>query len=435
MVRFTRQVSIIKISKSVAKLTMNAKQGVKRRKVVLGLAGLGIAGVAYRYWPEDGFSNPCPVEPIPRSLLEHDLVQAAWEGIDPTGFWDCHVHLIGTGDSGSGLWVNPNMQSLMHPVQWLQRAFYLNGSCTPDNGQSDQAYLERLTWLLDQFPAGVKSMLLAFDYFHDEAGERVLEASAFYTPNEYAASLTQESPERFEWIASIHPYRRDAVTALRNAAENGARAVKWLPPAQGMDPASPLCDPFYQAAAELKVPLLVHAGAELAVHGGNTEDFGNPLRLRRPLEHGVRVIVAHCASLGKGLDLDIGPDGPAVPSFELFGRMMDEPGYDGLLFGEISAVTQINRVDNALETLLMRDDWHARLLNGSDYPLPGILPLFSLKLLERRGLLRKNESEVLSAIRDYNPLLFDFVLKRTLRLNGKSLGIETFQTRRFFDPV
>ena len=414
---------------------MAASRGTNRRKIVLGLAGLGFAGVAYRYWPEDGFSNPCPHELLPASILEHDLVQTAWEGIDPNGFWDCHVHLIGTGDSGSGLWVNPDMQSLMHPVQWLQRAFYLNGSCTPDNGRSDQAYIERLAWLLDQFPTGVKSMLLAFDYFHDEAGERVLEASAFYTPNEYAASLAQESPDRFEWIASIHPYRRDAVTALRNAAENGARAVKWLPPAQGMDPASPLCDPFYEAAAELEIPLLVHAGAELAVHGGNTEDFGNPLRLRRPLEHGVQVIVAHCASLGKGLDLDIGPDGPAVPSFELFGRMMDEPGYDGLLFGEISAVTQINRVDNALETLLMRDDWHPRLLNGSDYPLPGILPLFSLKLLERRGFLRKKESGVLSTIRDYNPLLFDFVLKRTLRLNGKSLGIGPFQTRRFFDPV
>ena len=411
---------------------MAANSGLNRRRIILGLAGLGIAGVAYRYWPEDGFSNPCPHEPLPASLLEHDLVQAAWEGIDPYRFWDCHVHLIGTGDSGSGLWVNPDMQSLMHPVQWLQRAFYRNGSCTPDNGRSDQAYIERLAWLLEQFPAGVKLMLLAFDYFHNEAGERVLEASAFYTPNEYAAFLAQEFSNRFEWIASIHPYRRDAVTALRDAVENGARAVKWLPPAQGMDPASPQCDPFYEAAAELEVPLLVHAGAELAVHGGNTEDFGNPLRLRRPLEHGVQGIVAHCASLGKGPDLDIGPNGPAVPSFELFSRMMDEPRYEGLLFGDISAVTQVNRVGNALEALVIRDDWHPRLLNGSDYPLPGILPLFSLQHLERSNFIQKNEAEVLSAIRDYNPLLFDFVLKRTLRVDGKSFGPSPFQTKAFF---
>jgi len=412
---------------------MAAKNGMNRRNLLLGLAGLGIGGLAYRYWPEDGLSNPCLGEPLPGSLLQHDLVQAAWEGIDPKQFWDAHVHLIGTGDSGTGMWVNPNMQSPAHPIQWLQRAFYLNASCTADDGRSDLNYVERLAFLLDQLPAGVKTLLLAFDWFHDESGQRIAEASAFYTPDSYAASLAREHPDRFEWIASIHPYRPDAVAALQDAAGNGARAVKWLPPAQGMDPASPLCDPFYETAAELKIPLLVHAGAELAVHGGNTEDFGNPLRLRRPLEHGVRVIVAHCASLGKGPDLDIGPNGPAVPSFDLFARMMDEPRYEGLLCGEISAVTQLNRFGNCLEVLLMRDDWHPRLLNGSDYPLPGILPLFSLQQLERSGYIRKSEAEVLSEIRNHNPLLFDFVLKRTLRMSGKSFSTEPFNTRKFFN--
>lgn len=401
----------------------------------MGLGGLGTAAALHHYWPEDGFINPCPIEHIPKALLRHELVQAAWAGIDPNLFWDCHVHLIGTGDSGSGLWVNPNMQSLKHPVQWLQRAFYLNASCTQDNGNSDVQYVERLSRLLEPMPAGNKLMLLAFDYFHDENGKRLPEASAFYTPNDYAANLAKTNPDRFEWIASIHPYRQDAASALQLAVDNGARAVKWLPPAQGMDPASSLCDPFYEAAARLNVPLLVHAGAELAVHGGNTEDYGNPLRLRRPLEHGVRVLVAHCASLGHGKDLDVGPDGPSLPSFELFARMMNEPQYEGLLFGEISAVTQINRVGNVLADLLARREWHPRLLNGSDYPLPGILPLFSLKLLERSGFISKTEARVISSLRDYNPLLFDFVLKRTLRLNGNSLGIEPFHTRRFFDPV
>jgi predicted TIM-barrel fold metal-dependent hydrolase len=411
---------------------MTKSKRLSRRKIVLGVVGLGLAGAAYRYWPEDGFVNPCLAEPIPASLLKHELIEAAWEGIDPTRLWDCHVHLIGTGDSESGLWVNPNMQSMKHPVQWAQRAFYLNASCTPDGGKSDQVYVERLSGLLHQIPVGVKLMLLAFDYFHDENGQRMPEASAFYTPNEYASNIALANPDRFEWIASIHPYRHDAVNALRDAFSKGARAVKWLPPAQGMDPASPQCDPFYEAATELGIPLLVHAGAELAVHGGNTEDFGNPLRLRRPLEHGVRVIVAHCASLGNGPDLDIGPDGPVVSSFELFGRMMDEPRYQGLLYGEISAVTQINRSGVALKTLLGRKDWHPRLLNGSDYPLPGILPLFSLQQLERGGFIRKNQSEILSAIRNYNPLLFDFALKRTLNFDGNSFGAGPFHTRGFF---
>jgi len=400
--------------------------------MLLGLATIGAAGAGFRYWPEDGLRNVCPTEPLPQTLLDHPLLQSAWDGIDPTQFWDCHVHLVGTGDSGPGVWMNPQMQSLAHPIQWLQRAFYLNGSCTIDDGQADRNYVNHLVWLHEHLPAGVKLMLLAFDYNHDEDGERRLESSAFYTSDAYAASIVQQYPERFEWIASIHPYRRDAVVALREAVRNGARAVKWLPPAQGMDPASRLCDPFYQAAAELDIPLLVHADAELAVHGGNTEDYGNPLRLRRPLEEGVRVIVAHCASLGDGIDLDVGPNGPSVSCFELFARMMREHRYEGLLFGDLSAITQINRVGPALETVIKTDEWQARLLNGSDYPLPGILPLFSLKQLIRRGYITKPEADALSTIRHHNPLLFDFALKRTLRIDQKAFNSAPFQTREFF---
>ena len=409
--------------------------GLNRRNILLGLGGLGIAATAYRYWPEDGLINPCSAEPIPESLLQHDLVKRAWNGVDPEQFWDCHVHLAGNGNSGSEPWVNPEMQSAQHPVQWLQYAFYFNASCIENEADANREYVERIKTLMVQMPRGTKLMLLAFDYFHDQSGQHHPEASAFHTPNDYAAGIAQEHPDHFEWIASIHPYRQDAVSALRRAHSRGARAVKWLPPAQGMDPASPLCDPFYEAAAKLDIPLLVHAGTELAVYGANTEDYGNPLRLRRPLEHGVRVLVAHCASLGKSRDLDSGPLATSVPSFELFSRLMDEPRFGGLLFGDISGVTQINRAGNVLSGLLNRTDWRSRLVNGSDYPLPGILPLFSLKLLERSGFIDRKDSAVLSAIRNYNPLLFDFVLKRSLRFNGNSLGVEPFHTRGFFNPV
>jgi mannonate dehydratase len=408
---------------------------MKRRNFILGLAGVGLLGTGFRFWPEDGIWNPCPGEPLPQALGAHPLVRSAWDGIDSTRFWDCHVHLIGTGDGGSGLWINPQMLSLAHPIQWLQRLFYLNGSCTPDDGQSDRQFVERLVWLHEQLPSGVKLMLLAFDYCYDEAGDRRLETSAFHTPDAYAASIVQQYPDRFEWIASIHPYRRDATKALRAAVGKGARAVKWLPPAQGMDPASPLCDPFYQAASELNIPLLIHVGAELAVHGGNTEDYGNPVRLRRPLEQGVRVVAAHCASLGEGVDLDAGPNGPKISAFDLFTRLMQDSRYDGLLFGDISAITQVNRVGPALEALVRRDDWGRRLLNGSDYPLPGVLPLFSLKQMVRRGYVTDTDADVLSAIRRYNPLLFDFVLKRTIRVDKQGFGPEPFHTRDFFQEA
>ena len=405
---------------------------MKRRYFLAALAGAGLGYVAWRYWPEDGFTNPCLAESLPTALAQHPLILAAWQDIEASQLWDTHIHLIGNGDDDSGIWINPDLSSAAHPLQWLQRYFYFNASCVKTGTGVDNAYVERLLQLKHAFPAGSKLMLLAFDYYYDSRGQRNTQASSFYTPNEYAQRIAREHSDDFVWTASVHPYRKDAVDALEKAVAGGARAVKWLPAAQGMDPASPQCDAFYQAMAAHRLPLLVHAGAELAVKGGNTDDYGNPLRLRRPLDQGVPVLVAHCASLGSGIDLDRGANADRLPCFELFSRLMEEPAYQGLLFGEISAVTQINRSHNGLRTLLTREDWQTRLVNGSDYPLPGILPLFSLKQLVRMELLGTDTAALLTEVRRYNPLLFDFVLKRSLRAEGHAFDRRVFESRRVF---
>ena len=48
-----------------------------------------------------------------------------------------------------------------------------------------------------------------------------------------------------------------------------------------------------------------------------------------------------------------------------------------------------------LRTLLETDAWHPRLVNGSDYPLPNVIPLISLGKLGRRGFLRKIQAQIL----------------------------------------
>jgi mannonate dehydratase len=170
---------------------------------------------------------------------------------------------------------------------------------------------------------------------------------------------------------------------------------------------------------------------ERAVNAGN-QDFGNPLKLRRALEHGVRVVVAHCASLGDDRDLDRGSDGAVVSSFSLFARLMDEPRYEGRLFGDLSAMTQLNRAGPALAAVIERDEWHHRLLNGSDYPLPGIMPLYSVNAMVERNYIKPALAPLLTEIRKHNPLLFDFVLKRNLEVSGKHLAPAIFATREFF---
>jgi len=404
---------------------------VKRRIFIACVGASAVA--AWHYWPEDGFTNPCLRAELPDALADNDLIGAAWEGIDANKFWDCHVHLLGLGDSGGGAWVNPDMRELTHPILRTQYEFFLNAACVDDTQQVDKDYVGRLLAYQAGLATGTRLMLLAFDYAHDADGQALTDGSHFHVPNSYARDVARRHPGHFEWIASIHPYRQDAVSALEQAVGDGARAVKWLPPSMNIDPASPRCDPFYESLARLDLPLLSHAGLERAVHVPDAQKLGNPLRLRRALDHGVRVIVAHCASMGDGEDLDAAPGKPRLANFDLFARLMDEPRYEGLLFGDISAMTQLNRIGPALDTVLERDDWHHRLINGSDYPLPGVFPLFSMTTMVDRGYINESEAKVIRAIRPHNPLLFDFVLKRTLRHAGKSFAPAIFQTRRIFE--
>ena len=164
--------------------------------------------------------------------------------------------------------------------------------------------------------------------------------------------------------------------------------------------------------------------------------FGNPLLLRRALDQGVRVILAHCASLGEGLDLRRpGKAPPKVRNFTLFMDMMRDPAYEKLLYGDLSATTQINRAPEGLKTLLTADDVHDRLLNGSDYPLAGIVPLFSLNQFKRLGLIDEQAAPVVFELQKYNPLLFDLALKRNIEWQGKRFPSRVFETARFFEST
>lgn len=390
----------------------------------------------YRDWlPDRGLSNPCREPRLPDVVAAHPAVTDALRGLDLSKVWDCHVHLVGTGDGNpEDVWFNPLLDSPWHPFQFVQKRLYMNASCVPKEGEADAAYVRRLKSLLDP-GGGMRLLLLAFDYNYDEAGRRRPDRSTFFISNRYAWDVAAGHPQ-LEWICSVHPYREDALEALQWAAERGARAVKWLPPAMGMDPSSPRCDPFYQTMRRLNLPLLTHGGHELAAQGGGHQDLGNPQLLRRALEQGVRVIVAHCASLGAVIDLR-GPAEPAAASrnFEAFMQMMREPAWEGLLYGDLSAVTQVNRAPEALKTLLLADDIHHRLLNGSDYPLTGILPLFSRRQLQRLGVLDVDTAPAVFEVQKHNPVLFDLVLKRNLSWQGRRFPRQVFETADFFRPV
>lgn len=372
-------------------------------------------------------------KPLPPDLAQHELVAAAWEGLDPARVWDAHAHLVGTGDSGSGAYVDPRTESWWHPIERIRRKLMLAAACVDESGALDAQYVERLRALVETLPAGFRMLLFAFDYAVGEDGGELPRQSTFHTPDAYAAAIARRYPERFEWVASIHPYRDDALQRLEQAAARGARAVKWLPSSMNIDPAAPRCDAFYARLAALRMPLVVHCGEEVAAPGARRAAYNNPLRVRRALEAGVRVVVAHAATLGYAPDLDAGgDDGPRVPSFTLFARLFDDRRYERLLYADLAAVFQRNRDLEVQRQILRRADWHARLLHGSDYPLPGMPLLYSLdRFVEARWLTRP-AADVLGRIRAFNPLLFEFVLKRTLADGAHRLSAAVFHTRDFF---
>ena len=378
--------------------------------------------------------NPCLDAALPEPLASHDIVARAFDGIDPAKVIDAHVHLLGDGSEASGAWIGEQMRSPLNPLQYARYRFFLNASCVRHGEDADGAFLKRLLACHRAGARGTRLMLLAFDQVHDTDGRARAQMSAFHVPDAYARAVAARHRGEIEWAASVHPYRADALQALEEAAAGGARAVKWLPNAMGIDPASPRCDRFYAALARHRIPLLTHGGAEHAVSGAAAHGFGNPLRVRRALDHGVQVIVAHCASLGTGIDLDAGPNGPTVPNLDLFTRLMDDPRYEHLLMGDVSALTQSNRVADGLARVLERTEWHDRLLNGSDYPLPGVTALYDLDRMVTLGFLPAPAAPVLEQIQNHNPLMFDFVLKRTVSRHGARFAPRVFETARRLDP-
>ncbi len=156
--------------------------------------------------------------------------------------------------------------------------------------------------------------------------------------------------------------------------------------------------------------LLSHTGEEKAVDGEKFQKFGNPVLLKYPLDLGVKVIMAHMASLGNCEN-----ERKELEScFHISLRMLDDPKYKDNLYADISALTIHDR-SPFLEYILDRQDLHSRLIYGSDYPLPAINLIFRTKKLVELGYITTKEQTYINEIYSYNPLLFDFVLKRALK--------------------
>ncbi|MBT5094845.1 MAG: hypothetical protein HOM21_11405, partial [Halobacteriovoraceae bacterium] len=256
--------------------------------------------------------------------------------------------------------------------------------------------------------------LLAFDYNHNKNGTINKKHSTFYIPNEYVYKISQKFPKLVNPVISVHPDRKDAIKELTKYGEKGVKLIKWLPNAMRINPADPDYREYYETVKKYDMAILSHTGHEKAVDGEEYQKLANPLRFKLPLDMGVKIIMAHVASLGKCQDIDGAPE-DQKPCFDYFWRLFNNPKYNKNLFAELSGVTIYTRVGAPITKLLEHPELHHRVVNGSDYPLPAINILYRTSQFEKLSYITKKERKLLNEIYDFNPLLFDFVLKRNLK--------------------
>lgn len=339
------------------------------------------------------------------------LVASAKKGIDPDLFVDYHAHALSIGSSGNGSYLGePLTETIMGRIV---AALYKSGAGIKDDAHADQQFVDRLLSLRRHSGLGGKTHLLAYDQSYFPDGSVDSAATMFYIPNDYVVHLSERYPDHLVPVISVHPHHPNAINEIEKWGAKGVRWLKWSAPMMEIAPGDPSLEAFYLAMKAHDMTLLSHGGP-YSLANEHSQHFGNPLYLRLPLSLGVKVVVAHSASGGVCEDLD-DDQRPDVPCFDLFVRMLDEPSYDGLLFGDVSAVLNSSHLGEPLLFLLSHPELHDRLIYGSDYPGPAIRSVIDLADIVEQGFVTEQESELLNEIYDYNPLLFDFVMQRIVR--------------------
>jgi len=307
------------------------------------------------------------------------------------GIVDLHAHVAGIGAGGSGCLVS---EELRGNVRFRWYLWAMGVDVDELEAEGDAIVFPRLAAAVAASRHVERAVVLAMDGVVDATGELDRAASELYVPNEFVLENVRRHPELL-FGASVNPRRRDALERLTWARANGAVLVKWLPAIMDIDPADPAHAAFYAKLVELRLPLLVHVGAEAAFARANNA-LGDPRRLELPLQAGVTVIAAHLATTGES-------DGEEnferlLPLFERYPN----------LYADISSLTQINKL-GYLQRALAHPGVAARLVYGSDWPLqyfPVVSPWYHLPQISFRGV---------GAVRaEANPWDRDVVLKQQL---------------------
>jgi predicted TIM-barrel fold metal-dependent hydrolase len=257
---------------------------------------------------------------------------------------DVHVHVCAL--AGGGHLSEKRISSVT--FRFMRRQLGISGPRPTWQDQLERVLAQTISGALDA------AVVLAFDAVYDRDGTRRDDLTDMLVENDYVAALSRHFPQML-FGASVHPYRKDAVAELERCINAGAVLVKWLPLTQQMDPADEQCIPLYEAMAHYNIPLLCHTGGEktLKVLDKSVRD---PRKLALPLQRGVKVIAAHCATRS------IWGEHGYLDEFCAMARDHEH------LYGDTAAITLPNR-SYCLDRILGDDAVRRKLVHGSDWPV------------------------------------------------------------------
>ena len=175
--------------------------------------------------------------------------------------------------------------------------------------------------------------------------------------------------------------------SYRVLVPGGESILKIHTAIQGVDPALAQFDPFYRLAAELGVVLMFHTGYEHAC-AVVSQEFTDPARLARPLDHGGPVIAAHCGTCA------------FFDSKDYYPNFIDMLGRHENLYGDTSIMASYNRWRSLKRLGRESQDARSKIIHGSDWPFPPA----RLPYLLRTGLFPPQRQ---------NPLDMDLRIKRS----------------------
>jgi uncharacterized protein len=309
---------------------------------------------------------------------------------------DVHVHLAGVGTGDSGCWIAPSFER-RYTFRLIRRWHGITAAHLRES--VDQDWVDRIAAKVRESELD-RAVVLGFDGVYDERGELDRERSQLVVPPSWVFEACRRHPGELLPGPSVNPFRRDAMERLEECVEGGATLIKWLPSAQGIDPASPRLSAFYQRLAETGIPLLVHSGGGEMTFREVRPELKDLSLLRTPLEAGVTVICAHSAT-----PVTLSRDPDQVP---LLRSMLGEYPH---LWVDNSGMANPSRFPY-LPRLAREALFQARTLYGSDFPVPSNAFYFTGRLSPRL---------VYELERERNPFDRDVRLKRALGYPDRTL--------------